>query len=89
MRSLSFLYYLCTISYLQVASSAQSPLVSTTIDLGYVEYQGTKLANGINQYVGMRYAAPPVGDNRWRAPAGVPPEFGIQSATKVSRQYLL
>lgn len=35
---------------------------SALVDLGYSKYQGSVLAGGtINQYLGMRYAAPPIG----------------------------
>jgi acetylcholinesterase len=30
------------------------------VDLGYAQYQGTHLSAGVNQYLGMRYAAPPL-----------------------------
>lgn len=33
---------------------------SALIDLGYARYQGTYLSAGVNQYLGMRYAAPPL-----------------------------
>lgn len=40
------------------------------VDLGYSSYQGTVLGGpgGVNQYLGMRFAAAPLGDLRWRAP---------------------
>lgn len=38
------------------------------VDLGYAKYEGTALASGINQFLGIRYAAPPTGHMRWRAP---------------------
>ena len=56
--------------------------VSTLINLGYATYQGTSLEAGVNQYLGLRYAAPPLGDRRWRAPEDPVPEDGIQDATK-------
>ncbi|KAH8831368.1 Alpha/Beta hydrolase protein [Flagelloscypha sp. PMI_526] len=42
---------------------------SSTIDLGYAKYVGTPLEAGVTQFLGMRYAAPPLADRRWRAPA--------------------
>jgi acetylcholinesterase len=42
---------------------------TATVDLGYSTYVGTQLAAGVNQYLGVRYAAPPTGELRWRAPA--------------------
>ncbi|KAI1412657.1 alpha/beta-hydrolase [Hypoxylon sp. FL1857] len=40
------------------------------VNLGYAQYQGSLVSddNGVAQYLGMRYAAPPTGDRRWRAP---------------------
>jgi len=31
------------------------------LDLGYAKYEGTTLGNEVNQFLGIRYAAPPVG----------------------------
>ncbi|KFY87700.1 hypothetical protein V500_06825 [Pseudogymnoascus sp. VKM F-4518 (FW-2643)] len=38
------------------------------VDLGYVQYKGIRTPNGIDKWLGMRYAAPPLGDLRFRAP---------------------
>ncbi|KAH7376486.1 acetylcholinesterase [Plectosphaerella cucumerina] len=38
------------------------------VDLGYARYTGNVLPNGVRQFLGLRYAAPPVGNLRWRAP---------------------
>lgn len=43
---------------------AVNPLVS----LNYTSYQGTALANGVTQWLGVRYAAPPLGNLRFSAP---------------------
>ncbi|KAJ0416914.1 Alpha/Beta hydrolase protein [Aspergillus carlsbadensis] len=48
-----------------VCPSPQSPLI---VDLGYSRYQGASVSEGVVQYLGMRYAAPPLGDLRFRAP---------------------
>ncbi|KAI7564270.1 carboxylesterase type B [Hortaea werneckii] len=39
------------------------------VDLGYEVYQGYHNASfNLNTWQGLRYAAPPLGENRWRAP---------------------
>lgn len=58
------------------AASAVSPLVR----LQYASYEGTALANGVTQWLGLRYAAPPLGDLRFAAPQDPKPEYGIQQA---------
>jgi carboxylesterase type B len=50
---------------LSVAHAA--PAKSETIDLGYAKYQGTT-ENGVDKFLGMRFADPPTGNNRFRAP---------------------
>lgn len=51
-----------------VALSTLTQAVGTTVDVGYSRYKGTQLANGITQWLGIGYAAPPLGDLRFRAP---------------------
>ncbi|KAH7115407.1 Alpha/Beta hydrolase protein [Dactylonectria estremocensis] len=56
-----------------------SSLTGPRIKLDYATYVGTSLGNGVDQFLGMRYAAPPVGNLRWRAPAP-PAQQGIELA---------
>lgn len=58
--------------------------ISPVVDLGYAQYRGNTLTSGVDQYLGMRYAEPPVGNLRFRAPA--PPVFQteLQDALAVS-----
>lgn len=58
---------------------AQSPVVN----LGYSKYEGRSLANGVSQWLGMRFAAPPVGDLRFAAPKDPLVHEGVQQATRV------
>lgn len=53
------------------------------VGLGYATYQGLRLDNGINQFLGMRFAAAPVDDLRWRAPRDPPKEKDVQDAGEV------
>lgn len=55
------------------------------VDLGYAIYQGLPVQESrVNQFLGMRYAAAPLGDLRFRAPQPPKKEHGIQDATEVS-----
>ncbi|KAF2085512.1 alpha/beta-hydrolase [Saccharata proteae CBS 121410] len=42
--------------------------VDPLVNLGYASYHGTRLNNGVTQWMGMPYAAPPIGKNRFAAP---------------------
>jgi len=43
--------------------------VKPLVDVSYSKYQGVPLGNGITQWMGVRYAAPPVGNLRFAAPS--------------------
>lgn len=48
------------------------PRISDTqpiVNLRYAQCQGKTLSSSVNQYLGMRFAAPPIRDLRFRAPA--------------------
>ncbi|KAL8772926.1 MAG: hypothetical protein Q9209_001946 [Squamulea sp. 1 TL-2023] len=51
------------------------------VDLGYSQYQGFS-SNGVNQWLGMRYAATPTGKLRFAAPAPPHKRMGVQVASK-------
>ena len=59
--------------------------VDTLVNLGYTSYQGTNRGNGISDWLGMRYAAPPLGKLRFSAPVDPPRNRSVQDATKVKR----
>ncbi|KAJ7894162.1 Alpha/Beta hydrolase protein [Mycena olivaceomarginata] len=66
------------LSTTQLALAQLSPIV----DLGYAQYQGAvNPANSITHFLGIRYAAPPLGDLRWRAPQAPANTSGVQLAT--------
>lgn len=56
---------------------------STVVDLGYASYEGRTLSTGVTQWLGIRFAAPPVGDLRFASPQDPLPVKGIQQATEV------
>jgi len=58
------------------------------VDLGYSKYQGNTGKDGVTQWLGIRYAAPPIGDLRFAPPKDPPKHGGIQKAFKV-RLFLL
>ncbi|KAJ7442601.1 Alpha/Beta hydrolase protein [Mycena latifolia] len=61
----------------RTAYSTNTPVV----DLGYAQYQGVFDADlNITSFLGIRYAAPPTGNLRWRAPAPPAKVDGVQLA---------
>lgn len=46
----------------------QVSAVDPRVNLGYSTYTGVPLSNGVTQWLGLRYAAPPLGDLRFAAP---------------------
>ncbi|KAK3201472.1 hypothetical protein GRF29_185g1017525 [Pseudopithomyces chartarum] len=56
--------------------------VEKVVDLGYSKYAGRVVGDGTTQWLGMRYAAPPLGNLRFRAPANPLSTRGVQDATK-------
>ncbi|KAF7335497.1 COesterase domain-containing protein [Mycena venus] len=80
MASLHLLSRLCAIMLLtaSLATAQTSPIV----DLGYAQYQGAvNTANNITHFLGIRYAAAPLGDLRFRAPQPPANIAGMQPAT--------
>ncbi|KAF7317243.1 COesterase domain-containing protein [Mycena chlorophos] len=68
-------------SSVAVLASAQAP----TVDLGYAQYQGSTTGN-ITSFLGIRYAAAPVGDLRFAAPQPPANVSGVQQATAQPNQ---
>ena len=66
------------LSFLVSGTAAVSPLVK----LDYSSYQGVALGNQVTQWLGMRYAASPVGKLRFAAPHDPPSQYGVQQADK-------
>ncbi|KAJ7238000.1 Alpha/Beta hydrolase protein [Mycena rebaudengoi] len=81
-KSLARIYAATTVL---VAVGAQTP--GPIIDLGYAQYQGTvNPATNITNFMGMRYAAAPIGDLRFRAPQPPANVTGVQQATTQPNQ---
>lgn len=77
--ALSFMY-LAECRPLDSRQAGKAPQVN----LGYAKYEGTALGTGVNQFLGMRYAAPPLENLRFRAPEDPVHENGVQPAQAVS-----
>lgn len=54
------------------------------VDLGYSRYSGKSFKDGTSQWLGIRYAAPPVGNLRFAAPQDLLRNTTIQQAIEVS-----
>ncbi|KAF5648867.1 cholinesterase precursor [Fusarium sp. NRRL 25303] len=59
-----------------------SVAVSSTVDLGYSKYKGNVLDNGVSEWLGVRYAAAPVKDLRFKLPQDPVRMRAVQDATK-------
>ncbi|KZV69261.1 alpha/beta-hydrolase [Peniophora sp. CONT] len=62
--------------------SGQQNLSVKSVDLGYAKYQtDVTLAEGVTSFLGIRYAAPPTGNLRFRAPVAPAAVEDLQTAT--------
>lgn len=69
---------------LQARQSYGSTSDELTVDLGYDVYQTTtNQATGINEWLGIRFAAPPTGSLRWQAPQ--PPVYNRSQNIQASK----
>lgn len=93
MLSLLSLFFLASEAYvLDLPHHAQlrDEISSPVVDLEYAKYRGERLGDAdVDQYLGMRYAAPPLGDLRFRAPRDPIPESGVQNASSVNLNHIL
>jgi hypothetical protein len=70
------------ISFLAFLGSVNA--VDPLVDVGNARYLGTALPNGVTQWLGMRFAAPPLGKLRFRTPADPPFVEDVQAASSVT-----
>ncbi len=66
-----------------LAHSRATNSIPLTVDLGYAKYTGADAKNGVSQWFGIRYAAAPVGDLRFRAPRDPAVENKVITANTV------
>ena len=57
--------------------------LSAIVDVGYSKYQGNTYSQGVSQWLGIRYAAPPTGNLRFAAPGDPAENSTLQKADKV------
>ncbi|KAH7371784.1 carboxylesterase [Cadophora sp. MPI-SDFR-AT-0126] len=65
-----------------LATIAHVHAVPTVVDLGYAKYAGAIHEDGVSKWLGLRYAAPPLGDLRFAAPQNPLKVSGVQNATQ-------
>lgn len=58
--------------------------VDPVVDLQYSKYRGKELGNGVTQWLGMRYASPPLKGLRFKPPKDPPLTRAVQDASDVS-----
>ncbi|OAX85446.1 hypothetical protein ACJ72_00171 [Emergomyces africanus] len=83
----SFIPLIFLFSFLNNAfplAQALDPLVN----LGYAKYKGVETPDGVTHWLGMRYAAPPLGNLRFSAPTDPVKERKPQMADKFGRSCL-
>ena len=62
--------------------------VDSVVDLSYTKLQGAAQEIGITQWLGVRFAAPPLGPLRFAAPQDPPSTTSLVDATKVGGEAL-
>lgn len=58
--------------------------IESLVELDYTSYNGTALPNGISQWLGVRFAKPPLGELRFAAPEDPVQNATVQQAKRVS-----
>jgi hypothetical protein len=68
--------------------SSPASAIGATIQLDYASYKGKVVSDGVACWLGMRYAAPPIGHLRFAAPQDPATMPGVQDANTVSQSCL-
>ncbi|KAJ7627828.1 Alpha/Beta hydrolase protein [Mycena polygramma] len=67
--------------------SASSTIATPIVDVGYAQYQGhVDTTTNVTTFLGIRYAAPPLDELRFKAPKAPENVTGLQSATTQPNQ---
>lgn len=69
--------------WMVVLSLLEGVIADPRVNLGYATYEGMALTNGVDQFLGMRYAAPPLGEDRFRLAKDPKQEVGVIQAKEV------
>ncbi|KAJ3527196.1 hypothetical protein NM208_g10822 [Fusarium decemcellulare] len=78
-------------SFFLLATTLLVPFVAAVdpvVDLGYSKYKGKDLGNGVTQWLGVRYAAAPLKDLRFRPPQDPVRTTAVQDASDWAKECL-
>ena len=64
----------------KLSAGVMTPIANDPVSIAQGRVSGTMLPSGVRAYYGIPFAAPPVRDNRWRAPQPVATWSGIYNA---------
>ncbi len=79
-----FLIVACLLALVGTAHAGlMVPIAGDPVSIDSGKVAGTVLESGVHAYLGIPFAAPPVGEWRWRAPQPVKPWNGIFNADSV------
>lgn len=67
-------------SLLLLLAGSLSHALDEPVSLGYGQISGIELDSGVQAFLGIPFAAPPVGDLRWKAPQPPIPWQGVRAA---------
>lgn len=80
--TINMLAVVAVLGWLSTATLAVNPTVRV-VSSPYSQYRGTQLGNGVTQWLGLGFAAPPLENLRFRAPQLPKPTKGVKVADKV------